>query len=121
MGLKHIDVSIIDISNPINHEHYFDVGGSSRTANVNNDVDVGIGAMDRNRDNDLLASFCQHEEHHLLLDSWRFLINSVGHKFEGGAHEFLYALQRYAIGNCFEFDFMKNDKIRIMQCFILKN
>ena len=70
MGLKHIDVSITYSTNDVNQEQYFDVGGSSSTTNVNSDVDVGIGARrlewitDTNRDNDLLASFWQHE--HLL-------------------------------------------------------
>ena len=64
MGLKHIDVSITDSSNSVNQVQYFDVGGSSSTTNVNSDVDVGIGArrlewiMNRDGDNDVLASFC---------------------------------------------------------------
>ena len=85
------DVSITDSTNVVNQEQYFDVGGSSSTTNVNSDVDVGIGArrlewiMNRDGDSDMLASFCQHEESPLLSDNWRFLINSVGQKFEGGS------------------------------------
>ena len=88
LGLKHVDFTIKDLNCDDNvdvggfsagvdcatsHDFNFDNGGSSGA--VSGECDVGISARrlewipDENMDNNLLQSFCQHEQCLLLSDS----------------------------------------------------
>ena len=69
-----------------------------------------------NMETALLPQIFTHKEKILLLAGWASGIRDVGQRFEGGVVEFRSVLCRYSIEVRFEFVYMKNDKMRVVEC-----
>ncbi|KAI8538303.1 hypothetical protein RHMOL_Rhmol09G0091900 [Rhododendron molle] len=68
---------------------------------------------DVDKEDDLGAMFCPHQQRPRLFDAWKELIKSVGQLFVGGSEGFRDALRKYSIVHSFEFDFVKNETERV--------
>lgn len=62
---------------------------------------------------DIPVSFFRHQEKHLKSAKWAADIQGVGQVFEGGTSEFRNVLCKHATAVGFNFDYVKNDRLRI--------
>ncbi|KAL7264453.1 hypothetical protein ACSBR1_002410 [Camellia fascicularis] len=69
--------------------------------------------LDMHDEVDLLQTFCPHNDKVFILESWACRFTHIGQHFEGGATEFRNVLRKYAVQCGFQFNYVKNDSVRI--------
>ncbi|KAH7842355.1 hypothetical protein Vadar_004352 [Vaccinium darrowii] len=115
-GCHEISVSIIDCGSSSSGSTTY---GCSRTSEVLSSF-RREWSLDVDKEVDLMPSFCDHRDTVLLSAGWRDLIKEIGQKFVGVV-EFREALSKLAIYFGFEYDFIKNDKVRVSAACRMKH
>ncbi|KAM5572986.1 hypothetical protein ABKV19_012833 [Rosa sericea] len=68
-------------------------------------------------ENDYLGCYRVEAPKSYMMKGWESYIHSEGQKFEGGVVEFRDKLRKYAIETGFSYEFVRNDKVRVIaQC-----
>ncbi|KAL7189291.1 hypothetical protein ACSBR1_039020 [Camellia fascicularis] len=73
----------------------------------------GFDNFDMDDEVDLLETFCPHNDKLFISESWARGFTHIGQQFEGGAVEFRNVLRKYAVQCGFQFNYVKNDSVRI--------
>ncbi|KAL7210520.1 hypothetical protein ACSBR1_031972 [Camellia fascicularis] len=73
----------------------------------------GFDNFDIDDEVDLLETFCPHNDKVFILESWARGFTHIGQQFGGGVIEFRNVLRKYVVQCDFQFNYVKNDSVRI--------